>query len=397
MRPVFTCSAILLSCAAGLAKARIETADARTLSGELLAIAGGQVVIQGEKAKQTLDLKNVVEISLALPPDAMATSGQRMLVTVAGDRVAVTDVAFDGAALRASSSLLGDVSLKLEAARGVYLPDVNRSPRDVEDLVAKMKLPDATADRLIVARKAKQPLAVDGVLEAIGPERVTFRWKDRSRKLPRSTVLLVRLAAVRAAGTPRKGLLLGRDGSTLGFTDLTLEKGSVQLVSPAFGRQAVPIDRVAAIRYAWDNVVSLADLKPDAVKEHGFFETTFRHRANRSVAGKPLRLGGRTYRAGLGLHSYCELLYQLDGKYSAFVATVGIDDAVRPNGDATVHFVADGRPLTRPIRVTGKTPPQPVRLTLDGVAALLIRVDFGGDGLGLADHVDLAGARLIRK
>ena len=43
-----------------------------------------------------------------------------------------------------------------------------------------------------------------------------------------------------------------------------------------------------------------------------------------------------------------------------------------------------------------KAAPQPIRLKLDGVESLLIRVDFGEDGLDYADHVDLVAARLIK-
>jgi hypothetical protein len=96
------------------------------------------------------------------------------------------------------------------------------------------------------------------------------------------------------------------------------------------------------------------------------------------------------------MHSFCELLIPLGEKFSLLVATAGIDDAVRPYGDATITFLGDGRPLGKPIRLTGKTAPQPIRLKLEGVESLLIRVDFGEDNLGFADHVDLVAARLIK-
>jgi hypothetical protein len=58
--------------------------------------------------------------------------------------------------------------------------------------------------------------------------------------------------------------------------------------------------------------------------------------------------------------------------------------------------LADGKPLGESLHVTGQAEPQPVRLNVRGVKQLLIRVDFGPDGLGVGDHVDLAGARLIK-
>jgi len=99
----------------------------------------------------------------------------------------------------------------------------------------------------------------------------------------------------------------------------------------------------------------------------------------------------------VGLHGPGGLSYKLDGQYATFVSTVGIDDAVRPNGDANVSFVGDGKPLCEPIRLHGKdSPQQDVRLKIAGVKSFVIRVDFGRDGLDFADHVDLANARLLK-
>ena len=87
-------------------------------------------------------------------------------------------------------------------------------------------------------------------------------------------------------------------------------------------------------------------------------------------------------------------------------AVVGIDDAVRPGGDATLEFFADGKSLvvqgpagklTGPIRLRGADDPMPIRMDLTDAKSLTVRVGFGPDGLDVSDHVDLANARLIKK
>jgi hypothetical protein len=389
-------SVIALAGAATLAGARVETIDARILAGEVVGISPESILLKTDKGKQALPLGEVLEIAFAEAADAMETLGQRAVATSLGDLLAVSDLAFDGKKLRVSSSLLGRAELPMDVVTVIYLPSRAQGPRDLADLLAEMKLPPASGDRMLVARKGSQPLAVDGVIEVIAPEKITFRWKDEARTIARDSVRMVCLAAVSAETRGQKGVLLGRDGSALSFTALTLQDKTLRVESAGVGKHAVPLDRVAGIRLASDRVSRLADLKPDAVKEHGYFDTTFHYRANRSVAGGPLRLGGRTYRTGLGLHSFCELTYRLDGRYFTFVATVGIDDGVRPGGDATLTFLGDGKPLAKELRLTGKDAPQPVRIRLTGVKTLLIRVDFGTDGLDFCDHVDLAGARLIK-
>lgn len=393
---------VLLVGAAAFGAARVETADARMLAGEILSIQGGQLVLQAEQQRHSLPLNEVVEVVLVSPAeqheleDVMAKAGQMAVVTALGDRLAVNEIALQAGRLRVRGTLVGSAQPPVEIVRVLYLPKPAESPQDLEKRYEEMKLPAATGDRLLMMKQGRDVLAVDGVLEAIDPERITFQWRGTPRKAVRSEVLMIRLASVSTKWPASRGALVGRDGSTLHFTALGLEKGAFSVDSPAAGKQTIALAKVAAVRFSSDSVVGLAEIKPAAVKEYGYFETTFHYRADRAVSGKPIRLGGRTYRTGLGLHSYCELLYPLGKQYSAFVATVGIDDDVRPNGDATITFLGDGRPLAKPLRLTGKTPPQPVRLKLEGVASFVIRVDFGDDGLGVADHVDLAGARLLK-
>ena len=91
-----------------------------------------------------------------------------------------------------------------------------------------------------------------------------------------------------------------------------------------------------------------------------------------------------------------KLTYTIDGKYSRFVTVAGIDDAVRPAGNAELVILGDGKVLGKAIQLTGKDKAQTVRVDITGVKVLTIRVGFGADGLDVADHVDLAAARLIK-
>jgi hypothetical protein len=116
----------------------------------------------------------------------------------------------------------------------------------------------------------------------------------------------------------------------------------------------------------------------------------------RSVAGGALLLDGKQYLSGVGLHSQCELTYTLAGKYTLFVARAGINDAVRPAGEAILTILGDGKPLLKPTVLRGKEVSVPIRLDVKGVKKLTIRVGYGPDKIDAADHVDLVAARLIR-
>jgi len=156
------------------------------------------------------------------------------------------------------------------------------------------------------------------------------------------------------------------------------------------------VTSVATMSFASDRVTDLASLKPVAVKAHGFFDKAPKHRVNRSAGGGPLLLAGRTFPRGLGVRSFTELTYDLAGGYKSLVATVGIDDSVRPAGDARVTVLGDGKVLGKPVGVRGQDAPRQVRVDVTGVKRLTLRVDFGADQLDVADHVNIVAARLIK-
>jgi len=378
-------------------KWRVELADARVVAGLLESMSAEKIVVRTDKGPQELAVADVVELSAGdQPEDILDVPGQAVLQTAQGDALAVREVSYDGKRLIATGGVIGRVEMPADAARSIVLPAVSRTAAEMLKVYEKMQLAPAAGDRLIVTRSGVQDLAVDGVLEGIDSDKITFRWKDESRTIARGSVPIVMLASVASKGDAAVGTIFARDSSRIRFRSMTLQAGKLAVDSPAAGKITMSLADAVMVRLSSAQVVRLSSLKPLAEKEHGFFETTFRHRVDKSVGGKPLRLGGRQYASGLGLHSFCEITYNLDGGFATFVAVVGIDDEARPHGDATVAFLADGKALGESLRVTGQADPQPVRLDVRGVKQLTVRVDFGPDGLGVGDHVDLAGARLIK-
>jgi hypothetical protein len=74
---------------------------------------------------------------------------------------------------------------------------------------------------------------------------------------------------------------------------------------------------------------------------------------------------------------------------------MGIDALVGRRGNVRVVISADGNPLLE-TDVRGTDKPRLVDLDVSGRRELQILVDFGKD-LDIADHLDLADARLIRQ
>lgn len=376
---------------------QVETVDARIIDGEVTTITDNSVVINVSGKPQTLARRDVSEVVFGEAADAMARLDRSVVVSGAGDHICAQTVTLAGAKFSIASPSLGRVSMPLGEAAAIYLPSTNSTAVAVKRKCLEMKFSADKQDLLVIAKKGDAWLGVSGVLTAITDTAVTFNWKNEDKTTDRKGVRAILLAQVTTRPASRGGMLLVRDGSRLAFTSIALRAGKLSLKVPSL-LGTVQIDRkvIASIRFVSQRVTNLADMKPSAVKQYGFFDKGFPYRLNRSVAGGALRLGGRVYRTGLGLHSYAKLTYKLDGAYTSFVAVVGIDESVHPNGNAQLTFLGDGKELIPKLRLTGKDKPQTVRMKLKGVRQFTIQVGFGADGLDVSDHVNVAAARLIK-
>lgn len=375
--------------------------DARRIDGDVVALTAQSVTVVAKGAKHVVPRRDIAEIVFVAPKgseetDLMARGGQIVVITLGGDAIGVDELTLAKDKWAMASPLLGKAEIPISAVRMVYLPTQGTSPRVVRRQCEKLKLDQRTQDVLVVAKEKGSYIAVEGVIKSIGEETITFLWQETEREISRDKVRALRLAGDPSKAPETAGTLIGRDGTNVGFTSVTADAESLVVDVPGIGRRTVPRKAVLSLRFRSDRVAELADIKPASVKEYGFFDKTFPYRTNQSVGGGPLTLDGLVYRTGLSLHSFCEQTYKLDGEYKTFVAVVGIDDAVRPAGDATLTFLGDGKVLGKPLRLTGRDKPHTVRLDIAGVRTFTVRVDFGDDKLDVGDHVNLAAARLVK-
>jgi len=111
---------------------------------------------------------------------------------------------------------------------------------------------------------------------------------------------------------------------------------------------------------------------------------------NRSVAGNPLRIAGRRYHRGLGMHAGTEVTYFLGGGYDTFNGEVGIDDGTSGAGQAAFEIYGDDERLFASGTMKGRQQPRPFRVSVRGKRVLrLVVLDVGGEaGQNHADWGD---------
>jgi hypothetical protein len=113
----------------------------------------------------------------------------------------------------------------------------------------------------------------------------------------------------------------------------------------------------------------------------------------KTVDNHTLTLDGVQYLKGIGTHANSEIIYDLNGQYSRFTATVGVDDEVNSNGSVAFQVFADGTKIYDSLVMTGSTARKLIDVSVAGKNQLKLVVTDGGDGIS-SDHADWADAKL---
>jgi hypothetical protein len=176
---------------------------------------------------------------------------------------------------------------------------------------------------------------------------------------------------------------------SVAFSDGQLKGQSLSGVELTFAAEAV-----RSLDFSLGRLLYLSRLEPREVKYTPFFDIEWKYRRDRNLDGGPLRVGNKVYSRGLAIHSKTYLRYRIGSEYRRFKAVMGIDQVVGRKGDVHVVISGDGKVLFEG-EVRGTDEPHDLDLPVEGVRDLEILVDFGAD-LDIADHLDLADARVLK-
>ncbi|MHC4716937.1 MAG: NPCBM/NEW2 domain-containing protein, partial [Planctomycetota bacterium] len=335
------CGVTFLAALLAAAQPPAATAEAATVGGE--AFTGRLVAIDAARARfataagaRSVPLRDLWTVRLAEPKDLMATADAAVLVLrrPRRGRLAVKGLTVADGRISGDSALLGRFRLDVGLVEAIYLPPPHGTPGACRDAHLRLALPGTRQDFLVAEDKQGKWIPMPGVLKGISGTKVTFHVGGADRTIDLAGVRVIQLARASTTTAPSapRGELIGVDGSAVPFAKIALTGPTLSVSSPHLTAPAVKPASVAAIRFGSDRVVYLSDLDPAKVSQAGLFDVTFPFRRDRSSSGKPIRLGGKTYDRGLGLHSRCRLTYDLGGRFAVLTALAGIDDAARGLG-----------------------------------------------------------------
>ncbi len=214
-----------------------------------------------------------------------------------------------------------------------------------------------------------------------------------------------------AASSGMVGVANLHDGSQLRGEIVSLDDKNLTILHPLARGKGLEIERkqVSEISLQGGRFAYLSDLQPAGVEQRFPAEFTYEvdvwgYKRDRSVAGGPLSLGGKTYAKGIGVHSYCKLTYRLGKSYSRFKATIGLDDSVKYLGEpgfggVVFRVLVDGKPAAEypnGIAIKKGRPAQTIEVKLEGKATLTLIADFDPVSLHVLGRANWADAHLIR-
>lgn len=123
-----------------------------------------------------------------------------------------------------------------------------------------------------------------------------------------------------------------------------------------------------------------------------------RNKSNGETAagdGRTISIGGKSFEKGLGAHSNSEVIINIGGVYTNFLAEVGVDDESGDNGSVQFELIGDGRSLYKSRVLKGTDGFENVNVAIAQVQQLKLVVNNGGDNHGF-DHASWGNARLTK-
>lgn len=313
-------------------------------------------------------------------------------------------------------TVLGDVvGLTFEQLAGIRLGD------EQEYLRAGELFRDSLASRLpgqdvLITRSVDDPRVLRGRLESFNATGGTFHFGQRPREFRTEKVFGIVFAAGVVSVDPRqspvtvtlcdgghlRGRVLGMDAC------VPRQFNHAVCISTNLGRNVeLSVTDIGRIDVRSDRVVYVSDLAPVEQHVEGLLHQRVAGRSpwpvrlDRSVVTGPLAMEGRRFDKGLGVHSRTELVYAIGGGYEKFVATIGVDDAVRPRGSVVFRVLGSGETgqqssvLFDSGTLTGTDAPQDIIVDLSKVTTVTLLVDYGED-LDVADAAVWGNARFLK-
>ncbi|MDJ0976450.1 MAG: NPCBM/NEW2 domain-containing protein [Planctomycetota bacterium] len=395
------------------AMALFEVLGEAPFAGRLAAVGPTQleVVPAGQTEARKLPLARVIEVRLPVDEDGPATPAPHRVTLMGGSVLKGTLSSPDEDGFQLAVGSAGSARLSFDVLRTFEVVPPKADP--CLDLARAYK-PDDEED--VVHLRRGDDRITGTLMDASANELVFEDARARTRRVAWRDVRVMHLNNDPLdAKLGIRGEVELVDGSRFVTAAPPVLAGSTLRFGLRSAPEAVftvPMRRVHAIRYTGGAFVHASALSyesewtsfypgdPEVYDKQ--LKARNEARVDRQTDGCPLRLGGKTYRYGFGVHAKSVIRVPLDGAYATFQGVVGQDDSVKKlaavkAADADVRVLGDGKVLWEKKGLTiasGVVKIGP--LDVKGVKRLELVVDNGKNGQQ-GDFVTWGHPILVRK
>ncbi|HOW69999.1 MAG TPA: NPCBM/NEW2 domain-containing protein [Phycisphaerae bacterium] len=408
-------ASLVLACATGPTLAagpavQVITVEGKTVSGRWVG-AGGDGSLRLVEGTQEFSLKaddvmvvtwpgaggsrSAMRAGAGSQPSTMPAEGVELVIYLKdGSQLPARILAGGREGIEVAVALADRMKLSLSDLAGVRYVG-SSSDEAVRAFGKALDRPDASQDALFIMGANNKMQTLRGTLESLDAKGGSFRWRDRSVAFAAQKACGLVMAAGVGGGPAAPARCMLDDGSILCGRITGGDVETIRLVMGGNKAVVVPVSRLMEIGFRGGRLVFLSDMEPAGYAFEPFGVTRWPYRYNRSVANRELRIGGRRFLRGIGMHSQAVLSYELKTGYDQLAATIGIDDGARPLGNAIFSVLADGKEVYRSEPVTGRDKAMDILVPIKGAKRLELKVDFGEEQ-DIGDHADWCDARLIK-
>jgi hypothetical protein len=347
----------------------VSLLDGQSLPLAEISIAGGKVTGMGLPDKLTLDdLRQINVAAVTAPTNDKAGIHLRLIgggLIRASSLTIENDVCQVGIA--ASEEKLG---IPLERVRAIRFDPALKS----EAIDKAIAAPSAEADRIFVkVEEAVESIA--GITVALSDSDLKVQIEGAEQTIPRSRLVAIAVTQPRGEDELPHATVTLRDGSTLPGEIQSLADGKLTLAMPPGGKVEIPWAAVASVTIRSRRVAYLSDLKPTTLEQRSIAFLDIPWKRDRSVMGRPLTLGNRTFEKGIGVHAASKLTFDAAGDYDELASEIGIDSET--GGKGTACFPCWPMASVFSKRVKGTDPPTPLRIEIRGKKEITLVVEAG--------------------
>jgi hypothetical protein len=376
--------------AAGL-QFELTTLSGRRQTGVLTELSTESATLTAGGKPAKVPLAEVLDIrALASKGTAAADPRRPELTLTDGSHLFFTALRVNDHGAQVETANFGKFAVPATSVGSIRLAATEPQIADAwRDLAAR----ELTRDMLVI-RKGNVLDHLDGTVGAVDDVGIHFVLDGEDVTLKREKIFGIVYARRNVDAGKPVCEVTSAGGDFVRVQSAQWSGGQLKLGLLGGAQISIPGDQIVSLDFSLGKVRYLSQLEPREVKYTPFFDQVWTYYRDRPRDGGMLRLGNKEYARGLWIHSRTLLKYRLHGEYRRFQAVMGIDQAVAPLGNVHVVISGDGKPLHQS-DVRGSDSPLNLDLDIAGVRELEILVDFGGD-LDIADHLDLADAKVIK-